>query len=120
MNIKIRHFKNATKKHGVTIAWKIIDIVKQSNGFPFFVCHVGMAFQNHIDQFSKKTGRELSLERLENNKIEIYLYSDELIDHAICRKIKKMSFEEIIKHKIPTSFALEMKKSKNIVSPFTK
>lgn len=122
MRIKFRHFQTATEKYGVTIAWQIAGVItpKAEDRFsPFFICNVGTAFQNSVDQFSKKLGREISLERLENNQFEMRLYADETIDHALFREIRRMTTAKAVQYKIPQKVVSELKRIKDNAAPFS-
>lgn len=122
MRIKFRHFQTATEKYGVTIAWQITGVVtpRDEDRFsPFFLCNVGTAFQNSVDQFSKKLGREISLHRLQNNQFEMRLYADETIDHALFREIRRMSTAQAVQYKIPQKVVCELKRIKDNAAPFS-
>jgi hypothetical protein len=121
MRIKFRHFQEATERYGATIAWQIVGVVTptaEDRFSPFFICNVGTAFQNLRDQFSKKLGREISLQRLQNNQLEIRLYADETVDHALFREIRRMTTVQAVAYKIPQKVVCDLKKIQDNASPF--
>jgi hypothetical protein len=121
MKIKFRHFQNATYSHGCTIAWQTEAVVMPSekdNYSPYFIVNVGISFQNSSDQFSRKTGREIALDRIKNHQMRIRLYSDETVDHALFREVRRLTVVEAINYKIPQKAYNDIVRMSESPAPF--